>query len=192
MAGPGCAPAARHRRGHIRQPEVFTDLPGIPHDVAAALRVRAFGFDQDGQTIDRQWFTATTPPVLATDGEDGYRYGYDIKAVREAAERVGGNLRQALRRAWAAIEAGDGPWEPRGMTRYWAAAEERFWQILDQQQFGHPDNAFIRLAVPAFEDVTSQHAARGPRVTRAIEKARGGIFASWVRAEAEHPEAASA
>ena len=78
------------------------------------------------------------------------------------------------------------------MTRYWAAAEERFWQMVDQQRFGHPDNAFIRLAVTAFEDVTSQHAASGPRVTRAIEKARGGIFASWVRAEAEHPEAASA
>ena len=102
------------------------------------------------------------------------------------------NLRQALRRAWAAIDAGDGPWEPRGMTRYWAGAEERFWQMLDQQSFGYPDNAFIRIAVAAFEDVTGQHAARGPRVTRAIEKARGGIFASWVRAQAEQPEAAHA
>ena len=62
---------------------MFTDLPGIPREAAAALRVRAFGFDQDGQTIDRQWFTATTPPVLATDGADGYRYGYDIKAARK-------------------------------------------------------------------------------------------------------------
>ena len=178
--------------GTSRQPDVFTDLPGIPPEAAAGLRVRAFGFDQDGQTVDRQWFTAATPPVLALDGQDGYRHGYEIKAAREAAERVGVNLRQALRRAWAAIDAGDGPWEPRGMTRYWPAAEERFWQMVHQQQFGYADNAFIRIAAAAFEDVTGQHAARGPRVTRAIEKARGGIFASWVRAEAEDPEAAHA
>ena len=69
----------------------------------------------------RSWpWTART--ATATD--------MSIKAAREAAERVGGNLRQALRRAWAAIDAGDGPWEPRGMTRYWADAEERFWQML--------------------------------------------------------------
>ena len=72
---------------------MFTDLPGIPPEAAAGLTVRAFGFDQDGQTVDRQWFTTVTPPVLALDGQDGYRYGYDIKAAREAAERVGGNLR---------------------------------------------------------------------------------------------------
>jgi len=174
-----------------KQPQVFTDLPGIPHDTAAALQVRAFGFDQDGQTIDRQWFTATTPPVLAMDSDDNYRYGHDVKVAREAAERVGLNLRHALKRAWAAIDAGDGPWEQRGMTQYWAGAEDRFWRMLDQE-FSYPDNAFIRVAVTVYEDVTSQHAARSARVTRAIEKARGGIFASWARAEPDYAEAGSA
>lgn len=175
-----------------KQPQVFTGLPGIPHDTAAALRVRALGFDQDGQTIDRQWFTATTPPVLAMDADDHFSYGYHVKAAREAAERVGLNLRHALRRAWAAIDNGGGPWEPRGMTLYWASAEDRFWQMVRRQEFGYPDNAFIRVAAAAYEGVTDQHAAGGPRVARAIEKARGGIFASWDRAEPDHAEAGNA
>lgn len=184
----------RHDTGQAasKQPQVFTGLDGIPHDTAAALRVRAFGFDQDGQTADRQWFTAATPPVLAMDADGSYHYGYHVKAAREAAERVGLNLRHALRRAWAVIGTGDGPWEPRGMTRYWAAAEDRFWQMVTQQEFGYPDNAFIRVAADAYEDVTGQHAASGPRVARAIEKARGGIFASWDRTEPDHAEAGSA
>ena len=53
-------------------------------------------------------------------------------------------------------------------------------------------DSIIRVAVTAYEDVTTQHATRSPRVARAIEKARGGIFASWVRAEPDHAEAGSA
>jgi len=47
--------------GASQRPVVFSTLLDIPHGVAQALRVRAIGFDQDGQTIDRQWFTAITP-----------------------------------------------------------------------------------------------------------------------------------
>jgi CRISPR system Cascade subunit CasA len=47
--------------GASQRPAVFTTLADAPHEAAGALRVRAIGFDQDGQTIDRQWVTATTP-----------------------------------------------------------------------------------------------------------------------------------
>jgi CRISPR system Cascade subunit CasA len=178
--------------GASRRPLVFTTVLDEPAEVTAALRVRAIGFDQDGQTIDRQWFTATTPPVLTTAEDGQYRLGYPMRAAREAAERVGQNLQNALRRAWAAVDAGDGPWEARGMTGYWAGAEDRFWQMVGGRDFGFPDNRFIRVAIRAFEDTTSQHQMRGPRVIRAVERARGGIFASWDRTEQEPAEGDSA
>lgn len=178
--------------GAAQRPAVFTVLLDAPHDVASALRVRAIGFDQDGQTIDRQWFTATTPPVLALSEDGDYRYGHDMKVGREAAERVGQDLQKALRRAWAAIDPGDGPWETRGMTRYWARAEDLFWQMVKDSDFSFPNNRFIRVAVRAFEHATGQHETRSPRVIRAVEKARGGVFASWDRAEPGPKEAESA
>jgi CRISPR system Cascade subunit CasA len=178
--------------GATQRPAVFTTLLDVPGDVAQALRVRAIGFDQDGQVIDRQWFTATTPPVLALTEEAEYRYGYRMKAAREAAERVGRDLQKALRRAWVAIDAGDGPWEIRGMIRYRAGAEDLFWQMIDGQDFGFPDNRFIRVAIRAFEHTTSQHEMRGPRVIRAVEKARGGIFSSWDSTETQPGETESA
>ena len=178
--------------GASRRPLVFTTVLDEPAEVTGALRIRAIGFDQDGQTIDRQWFTAATPPVLTVNEDGQYRLGYPMRAAREAAERVGQNLQNALRRAWAAIDAGDGPWEARGMTRYWAGAEDRFWEMVDNDDYGSPDNRFIRVAIRAFEHTTSQHEMRGPRIIRAVEKARGGISASWDRAEPDPAEADSA
>jgi CRISPR system Cascade subunit CasA len=178
--------------GESKRPAVFTDLAGAPREILKVLRVRAIGFDQDGQTIDRQWFTATTPPVLAMADLDESSYGYDVKVAREAAERVGQNLQRALRQAWAAVSTGDGPWEPRGMTRYWAGAETVFWQMVDSRDFSFPDNRFINEAVAAFDAVTSQHEMRGPRVIRAVEKARRRIYASWVRTGPDAGEAESA
>ena len=152
--GPGASTAAGrvHRR-----------FPACPHEVAAGLRVRAFGFDQDGQTIDRQWFTAATPPVLALDGQDGYRYGYSIKAAREAAERVGPEPAAGAAAGVGRDRCRGRPVGARGMTRYWADAEERFWQMVAPAETSAiPDNGFIRIAVAAFEDVTGQHAAARP------------------------------
>ena len=78
------------------------------------------------------------------------------------------------------------------MTRYWAGAEDLFWQMLDGNDFGFPNNRFIRVATRAFDEVTGQYELRGPRVVRAVEKARGGIFASWDRNEPGPGEAESA
>lgn len=52
--------------GKTRRPAIFSDLldPSLG-ELTERLRVRAFGFDQDGKTVDHQWFTAATPPVLS-------------------------------------------------------------------------------------------------------------------------------
>ncbi len=183
--------------GKTRRPAIFGDLldPAL-RDIAGRLRVRAFGFDQDGQTVDYQWFTATTPPVLSVHdtGDSGVAYdlGYEIGAAREAAERVESDLRKALQRAWAALSdpadgqgkgrAGgtDGPWLTPALSCYWAAAEAAFWHMTGHpDEFRFPANRFIRLALIAYDEVTGHYAERGPRVARALERARGGIFATW-------------
>ncbi|MBO0804243.1 MAG: type I-E CRISPR-associated protein Cse1/CasA [Nocardiopsaceae bacterium] len=193
-------------QGEMRQPPVFGHLPDA--SATGPLRVRAFGFDQDGQTVDKQWFTASTPPVLTMRDRDGaepeYDHARDIGHTRVAAERVGSDLRQALRRAWFALsdpedgrgkmrqDSGDGPWVPQGMSRYWPQAEALFWQMVGERDFGYPNNAFIRVALTAYDEMTERHARRGPRVARALERARGGIFATWTPAAQPPPEEQSA
>jgi CRISPR system Cascade subunit CasA len=183
--------------GATRRPGIFEAL--LDPALAERLRVRAFGFDQHGQTVDYQWFTATTPPVLSirdTGGSElGYQYAAEIGAAHQAAERVAGDLKKALQRGWNALSdpadgqgkgrtGGDGPWLTPALGRYWSAAEAAFWHMTSNpEQFDFPSNRFIRIALAAYEEATDHHAERSPRAARAIEKARGGIFATWSRDE---------
>jgi CRISPR system Cascade subunit CasA len=183
--------------GATRQPSVFGDLLDLEQGgTAGPLRVRAFGFVQDGQTVDRQWFTALTPPVLTVrktrDEEPAYAYSREIGAAREAAERVASDLRRALRRAWNALsdpeenrariraDASDGPWAAPALNLYWPRVEAAFWHMISHpDEFDFPSNRFIRIALSAYEEVTDQYARRAPRAARVLEKARGGILATW-------------
>jgi CRISPR system Cascade subunit CasA len=193
--------------GRTKRPAVFNHLPD--RATAGRFRVRAYGFDQDGQVKDTQWFAASTPPILSAHdaGEAGpvYDHAADIHTAREAAERVASDLKTALQRAWAALSgppggqgkartgAGDGPWLAPGMSRYWTAAETAFWHMIDNPgEFDHPNNRFIRLALDAYSDTTDRHANRGPRAARALERARSGIFTTWSPASQPLPEAADA
>jgi len=187
--------------GKTRRPAIFSDLldPSIG-ELLDRLRVRAFGFDQEGQAVDYQWFSATTPPVLSirgtSDGELAYEYDSEIGTAREAAERVAGDLKKALQRAWSALSdpangqgkgrtgGGDSPWLAPGLGRYWTGAEAAFWHMTSHpDEFDFPNNRFIRIALSAYEQATGHYAERGPRAARAIEKARGSIFATWSRDE---------
>jgi CRISPR system Cascade subunit CasA len=183
--------------GRTRRPTVFGNLPDC--GVTGKLRVRALGFDQEGQASDRQWFTASTPPVLsARDTEEGVVYdnAAEIGDARAAAEQVAGDLKKALQRAWSALSdpsdgrgkarsrAADGPWLAAGLGRYWPAAETAFWHMTGRAgELDHPNNTFIRIAARAYDAVTGDHATRTPRVARALERARGGIYATWSKVQ---------
>lgn len=187
-----------------RRPDVFSHLP--EKSLTGALRVRAYGFDQEGQVADRQWFTVSTPPVLAVkdagdDGESGCEDAPLIGAAREAAERVGDDLRTALRRAWIALGDPSGrgkvrgtdpdpPWLPGAVSRYWREAEDLFWKMVrHEESFDYPSNQFIRLARNAYDQVTDTYAARRPGVVvRALERARNGLSASWIAEQSAPPE----
>lgn len=94
-----------------RRPPVVDGLTGLPAEIRRALHITAYGFDQDGQTRDRGYFTATTPPMFHTllapppkgvvgAAHDVTALANEVKDARVAAEKAAGRLGHALRAAW--------------------------------------------------------------------------------------------
>lgn len=171
-----------HKEGGVagrRRPYAFDDLP---ESVEPYARVRALGFDQDGQTRDRQWYVGVLPPVLAMSDDPVAAVG--VQRIREAAEEAQVALHRALRDVWVAIndvsngdwrsvrkDIGDGPWPAEAAARYWPLAESRFWSHVWARDFDQPDIEFMRIARDVYDMVTEQVGIR-PRVRRAVERAR--------------------
>ena len=175
--------------GKTRRPEIL-DWCGPNMDLSVRVRrdlsLRVFGFDQDGQTRDKQWFAATTPPVLQwlTDEAAGAapEAAHRVSAAREAAERSGRALSAVLRDGWhqaTGVNEGAGPWLRRGLSRYWERAERDFWKIVFDEDRSGPGNTFIHTAVEAFDHVTEPYARR-PRMAEALEKVRRGLYSGWI------------
>lgn len=129
----------------FRRPAVFDDLNDLPPDLRASLRVRAYGFDQDGQQVDRSWFTSVTPPLLRWSEEQDPKAARRISVCREAAEQIANALGYAARVAWAEATLPPpkegakikldakrpGPWKQLAYDAYWPLAERTFWHLLD-------------------------------------------------------------
>ncbi|MFI0420516.1 type I-E CRISPR-associated protein Cse1/CasA [Spongiactinospora sp. 9N601] len=177
-----------------QRPKVLGHASELPFDVLDHLRVRAFGFDQDGQTRDRQWFTATTPAVLSLLRDDQSASG--LSRVRVAAEGVAVHLRSALRSVWVAIndpsngqgpparkDVSPGPLRDQGEAWYWPEAERIFWRKVWAREFDDPTLDFIKLALHIYDKVCDR-AGNTPRVRRAVERNRGHIFAARNRPKA--------
>lgn len=173
---------------HSHRPAVLDSAISLPMDVLDALRVRAFGFDQDGQTRDRQWFTATTPRILSMLQDDDVANG--VSRTRATAERAERHLRTALRNVWVAIndpsngiglpsrkDVPAGPWPERGSVRYWPHAERVFWRRVNERDFADSGSEFVRLAVDAYDEVTGS-AGSAPRLIKAVERNRGYVYAA--------------
>ncbi|MFJ5684264.1 type I-E CRISPR-associated protein Cse1/CasA [Streptomyces sp. NPDC093099] len=94
------------RGGGGRRPLIFDGLSGdqLPEPVFRALRVVAYGFDQDGQTRDRTYFSAMTPPLFvllnSSRAAADSALARGAKEAREAAEKAAWHLTAALRTAW--------------------------------------------------------------------------------------------
>ncbi|MFJ3902471.1 type I-E CRISPR-associated protein Cse1/CasA [Streptomyces sp. NPDC090025] len=181
------------RGGRSRRPGIFESLTGtqLPEDTSAHLRVVAYGFDQDGQTRDRSYFTAVTPPLFALlaasrDAPDR-ALALGIKAGREAAEHAAWRLEKALHATWRTYtlpfgddagsgrkkkERGSGPWPEQALAAFWPAAEEQFWQLFDNEDFSAALAAFGAIALRVFDDLTAPIAVQ-PRGAKAREAHRG-------------------
>ncbi len=185
----------KSKGGMTRRPLIFDSVKLLPPEVRDGMRVRVFGFDQDGQTRDRQFFTQTTSPVLRWLEDAEFAFVQGIERVHDAAEKAGLNLVNALKDAWALLadptddgrsrssrrDAGDGPWAAVAEGRYWPAAERVFWRTLDvAEQASNPDpiftaapREFVRAAERVYDDLADQVlAASHPRLVRALARHR--------------------
>jgi CRISPR system Cascade subunit CasA len=170
--------ADRHR------PAVLNSSNDLPDAVLASLRIRTYGFDQDRQAKDWQWFTATTPPVLTYLEEHAPAEAAAMAVAQQAAEIVGKQLHWALRTAWRNVsspnasgptpkKAPDGPWPARAAALYWPRAERLFWERLHdaEHQAKPPLPEFVHLALDVIEETIE--ARERPRVAKAAMHARG-------------------
>ncbi|MFD6104233.1 type I-E CRISPR-associated protein Cse1/CasA [Nocardia salmonicida] len=185
---------------HSSRPKVFAQVMQFDDPaVLDRLRVRAFGFDQDrAQTSDRQWYTASTPPVLrrVADPETAAA----LSRSRIAAEMIARRIDRAVRTAWITIndpanggsdsapvesrkagpvrresDIGPGPWLATAAARYWPTAEREFWRQIRDNDFDQPLRRFRTLGLNAFDETTDS-AGHRPRTRRAIERARTLLF----------------
>lgn len=156
--------------------EVQTHRPDIMNsaaDLELDGRVRAYGFDQDGQAKDRQWFTAVTPPILGWLRERDPGTAHGVAALTRAAESIGRRLGAALRQAWrevANVKDREGLWARVGEAYYWTRAEAVFWEHVRDGRFTEGGRAFARLGHEAI-DQAADGVASSPRMVRAVQTA---------------------
>jgi CRISPR system Cascade subunit CasA len=175
-----------------RRPWAFEDLPMSLLD---ALRVRAYGFDQDGQQTDRSWFEATTPEILAW--QEGVTDAGDVMArhfrdCHKAAEDVADRLEYAAKVAWKLAtdppkdptaklkldHKHPGPWARQALGQFWPAAERTFWGLLTPEQAESTAvfAPFVDVALAALDSAMGS-ARADLRGARARSRARGTIRA---------------
>lgn len=162
-------------------------------NTAAALdegdqRIRAYGFDQDGQAKDHQWFTAITPPILRWRLEQDRAAALGIGALHKAAEQVADRLKTVVRLAWQEVARGKdkndriGPWVRPATAHYWAAAERAFWSLVYAESFDDPRRPFLRLGHESIDHATD-YVGQRPRVARAVATAHRRLSGERIGAQ---------
>ncbi|MCX4554287.1 type I-E CRISPR-associated protein Cse1/CasA [Streptomyces sp. NBC_01500] len=167
-------------------PRVFIWAPEVSED----LRVRALGFDQEGQAKDTQFVDAGTPAVLGFAESNDARSVLAVSRLRQLGEIYGRRLDRAVKRAWAAYvkdpKSDGGPWAAEAAARYWPSAEAEFWsrfRQLDRTRsvadggFDPVSSraAFLHLASDAYNAVTHS-VTRTQRGSKAVSEARIDLF----------------
>ncbi|WP_405849143.1 type I-E CRISPR-associated protein Cse1/CasA [Streptomyces sp. NBC_01518] len=170
----------------VQRPEAFTTLNDLPADLRAQLRVRVHGFDQDGKTANRTWYTALTPPIWPWVQENDPAAAQRIAECRKAAEEIGEHLDAVCKTAWSHVTSAGGgtagrpprrlsPWAHSARTLYWPRAETTFWALLDDA--GRPAHtAFAADAIHALRTATrpaiAQHFRAAEAIALAVDRLR--------------------
>ncbi|TXS44088.1 type I-E CRISPR-associated protein Cse1/CasA [Streptomyces sp. uw30] len=180
-----------------RRPQVFEYASEVSED----LRVRALGFEQEGQAKDIQFVDAATPPVLGFVEEQAPATAPAVALMRQLGEMYGRRLERAVKRAWAEYtgdaKANGDTWAAEATARYWPGAEAEFWnrfRLLDHTgrvpdtgfDQSEARTAFIRLATDAYETVTAS-ITRTQRGAKAVSNARIELFGGTRKKPAPSP-----
>ncbi|MFI0772764.1 type I-E CRISPR-associated protein Cse1/CasA [Streptomyces sp. NPDC021218] len=170
------APDEQHA---TRRPEVFDTLNDLPPPVRKSLRVRVHGFDQDTKTIQRRWYTAITPPLLAWSQEHDPARANRISECCTAAESTASRLTFLTNQAWkdtchAAPSSKDPSWTATARSLYWQQAEAAFWHLLDTDTPARI--TFADTAARALRTATASVRFRHRAAARAIATAGDALY----------------
>ncbi|WP_150236424.1 type I-E CRISPR-associated protein Cse1/CasA [Nocardiopsis quinghaiensis] len=165
-----------------QRPRIFsTAIELLDETPSMTMKVRALGFDQDGQAKDRQFVSASTPPVLdLMERRDGdVQQTRHVGHMQRLGELTGRRLDTATKRAWAlysdAAKISTCSWSRQAAARYWPAAETEFWRRLRTRNWDGMSASFRRIAERTYEEVTAP-AASTARGARARETARIDLY----------------
>ncbi|MDX3186190.1 type I-E CRISPR-associated protein Cse1/CasA [Streptomyces sp. ME02-7008A-1] len=182
---------------HPQQPRGFRTAVEVSED----LRVRALGFDQEGQAKDTQFIDASTPTVLGYAEDNDPRTVPAVGRLRQFGEMYGRRLDRAVKRAWAAYvgdaKADGAAWTAEAAARYWPRAEAEFWdrfRLLDRTgdvvgggfDPAATRRAFLRLAQEAYDAVT-EPVTRTLRGAKAVSQARLDLYGGTPKGRATVP-----
>ncbi|MET9503496.1 type I-E CRISPR-associated protein Cse1/CasA [Streptomyces sp. NPDC006622] len=169
-------------------------LEDLPKQLLPSLRVRAYGFEQDGQQKDSVWFQATTPPVLRFQEETDPAMAHHLSRCHRVAEDTASRLEFAAKVAWklATDARADpspkakvridhrkpGPWASAALARYWPCAEDEFWRLATPQQTTAAiERPFVQAALAALDEAIGKANRADIRVARARARARALVLA---------------
>ncbi|MBB5907109.1 CRISPR system Cascade subunit CasA [Actinoalloteichus hymeniacidonis] len=162
-----------------RRPSVIDGLARLPVEMRDRFRLQAYGFDQDGQTRDRQWFSSSTPPVLHHLEEHDPIGAHHISELRRCAEAVGRRLQHCLGDAWREVTSAasrekdrSGPWPVRAAQYYWPAAEREFWSRVRTGEVDADPIVFQQIAHRAVDMALSPTDEADLRIARAVDLVR--------------------
>ncbi|MYR92304.1 MULTISPECIES: type I-E CRISPR-associated protein Cse1/CasA [unclassified Streptomyces] len=162
---------------HLR-PAIFGTLNDLPEDLRRNLRIRVHGFDQDGKVIDRQWYTAITPPLLNWTQEHDPVKAQRIAECCRGAEQTAQQLTALAKEAWNTATRSrttQPPWSNKALTRYWPKAETVFWRLLAEPDADVPA-AFAAAAAAALREVTEAARISHNSAARAVAHAIRDLY----------------
>lgn len=150
----------------------------LSDEVIETLRLRVVGVQQDrSQAVDRQWWTTTTPPLLA----------HSFRRDPETAEDVEHAIRQADTAAWhldraLATAFNDKPKDSdarnarqgRIANQYWPRASTVFWDAYDGRNLVDVRRLMRRAALDAFDHLTAAMAL-SPSAGRRVAQGRAQL-----------------
>jgi CRISPR system Cascade subunit CasA len=169
---------APDEHGTHRRPAIFDTLNDLPEPLRRSLRIRVHGFDQDGKAVDRQWYTAITPPLLNWAQEHDPVKAQRIAECCRQAEQVAQRLATVAKQAWDAAthsRTPQPPWSKRALTRYWPKAETVFWRLLQEPDTAAP-LAFADAAAAALRETTQAARIRHTFAARAVAHAVKDLY----------------
>jgi CRISPR system Cascade subunit CasA len=177
----------------VTHPQVLVDLkgrPSLPPEVMQRLRIRVFGYDQDGQTRDKAFFETTTPPVLAA--LEDLAFEVRIEDAHHGGDEVGRQLQRTLNAAWTELagKPKKAPsWTGPAIAQYWSRAGEAFWDmIFAASSLPALPNAFITIATDVFDRATGPYAVN-PKAISLLETHRSRLFRGWRKEPIhDHPD----